>query len=167
MANNFNPYMNNIYGNNPFGNPILQEMQSMRDRLDKTMQQYQQTQNQLMNANQQQPTNLTQNFQLTPQGNINDFDGKYANNIEEVKNTLVYRNSLFINKDMSTLWSKDASGKIKTYTLVEVIERDEKDKEIDDLKKQIDDMKYMLANQNSYIEETPKVEEKIEKKTKK
>ena len=157
MANNFNPYMTN-----PYGVPVLQEMQAMRDRLDRTMQQYQQTQNQLMNTA-QQPTNLTQNFQLAPQVNTNDFDGKYADNVEEVKNTLVLKNSLFINKSMSTLWFKDASGGIKTYTLVEVIERDEKDKEIDDLKKQIEDMKFMLAQQNQSTE----LEEKVEKKTKK
>ena len=158
MANNFNPYMNNIYGNS-----IIQEMQSMKDRLDRTMQQYQQTQNQFMPQNQQQPTNLTQNFQLAPQGNITDFDGKYAENVEEVKNTLVYKNCLFVNKDMSILWFKAVNGTIKTYTLVEVIERDEKDKEIDDLKKQIEDMKYMLVQQNQSTE----LEEKVEKKTKK
>ena len=158
MANNFNPYMNNIYGNS-----IIQEMQSMKDRLDRTMQQYQQTQNQFMPQNQQQPTNLTQNFQLAPQGNITDFDGKYAENVEEVKNTLVYKNCLFVDKDMSILWFKAVNGTIKTYTLVEVIERDEKDKEIDDLKKQIEDMKYMLVQQNQSTE----LEEKVEKKTKK
>ena len=158
MANNFNPYMNNIYGNS-----IIQEMQSMKDRLDRTMQQYQQTQNQFMPQNQQQPTNLTQNFQLAPQGNITDFDGKYAENVEEVKNTLVYKNCLFVNKDMSILWFKAVNGTIKTYTLVEVIERDEKDKEIDDLKKQIEDMKYMLVQQNQSTEIESKVEKKVKK----
>lgn len=159
MANNFNPYMMN----NPYGYPVMQELQSMKDRIDRTMQNYQQTQSQFMNPNQQQPTNLTQNFQLAPQGNINDFDGKYADNIEEVKNTLVYKNCLFINKDMSTLWFKAVNGNIKTYTLIEVIQKDDKDKEIDELKKQIEDMKYMLSQQSQSTE----LEEKVEKKTKK
>lgn len=158
MANNFNPYMTN-----PYGVPVLQEMQAMRDRLDRTMQQYQQTQNQLMNTA-QQPAQIQQTFQLSnPQANMTDFDGKYADNIEEVKNTLVYKNTLFINKDMSVLWHKAANGEIKTYTLIEVIQKDEKDKEIDELKKQIEDMKFMLAQQNQSTE----LEEKVEKKTKK
>ena len=167
MANNFNPYMVNAYNGNPYSNPIMQEMQSMKDRIDRTMQQYQQTQNQFMNTNQQQPQ-IQQTFQLSnPQNNINDFDGKYADNVEEVKNTLVLKNSLFVNKDMSTLWLKDISGTIKTYTLIEVIEKDEKDKEIDNLKKQLEDVKFMLAQQNTSVKESSETEEKTEKKTKK
>lgn len=158
MANNFNPYMNNSYGY-----PVMQELQSMKDRIDRTMQNYQQTQNQFMNPN-QQPAQIQQTFQLSnPQSNTNDFDGKYADNIEEVKNTLVYKNTLFINKDMSVLWHKAANGEIKTYTLIEVIQKDEKDKKIENLEKQIEDMKFMLAQQNQSTE----LEEKVEKKTKK
>lgn len=159
MANNFNPYMMN----NPYGYPVMQELQSMKDRIDKTMQNYQQTQNQFMNPN-QQPAQIQQTFQLSnPQANSIDFEGKYAENIDEIKNTLVYKNTLFVNKDMSTLWFKAVNGNIKTYTLIEVIQKDDKDKEIDELKKQIEDMKYMLSHQ----QESTVVEEKVEKKTKK
>jgi len=159
MANNFNPYMMN----NPYGYPVMQELQSMKDRIDKTMQNYQQTQNQFMNPN-QQPAQIQQTFQLSnPRANSTDFEGKYAENIDEIKNTLVYKNTLFVNKDMSTLWFKAVNGNIKTYTLIEVIQKDDKDKEIDELKKQIEDMKYMLSQQ----QESTVVEEKVEKKTKK
>lgn len=158
MANNFNPYMNNSYGY-----PVMQELQSMKDRIDRTMQNYQQTQNQFMNPN-QQPAQIQQTFQLSnPQSSTNDFDGKYADNVEEVKNTLVYKNTLFISKDMSVLWYKAVNGEIKTYTLIEVIQKDEKDKKIENLEKQIEDMKFMLAQQNQSTE----MEEKVEKKTKK
>ena len=158
MANNFNPYM----ANNPYSYPVMQELQSMKDRIDRTMQNYQQ--NQFMNPNQQQPQ-IQQTFQLSnPQANASDFEGKYADNIEEAKNTLVYKNTFFVNKDMSTLWYKAVNGTIKTYTLIEVIQKDDKDKEIDDLKKQIEDMKFMLAQQNVSEPEEVKV---VEKKTKK
>lgn len=157
MANNFNPYMTN----NPYGYPVMQELQSMKDRIDRTMQNYQQ--NQFMNPN-QQPPQIQQTFQLSnPQMNANDFEGKYADNIEEVKNTLVYKNSLFINKDMTTLWYKAVNGDIKIYTLIEVVQKDEKDKKIENLEQQIEDMRFMLAQQNQSTE----IEEKVEKKTKK
>lgn len=125
-----------MYGNNQM---YLQDLQNMRDRIDNQMRQMQQTQMQ------QTPANITQNFQLQPQ-NQGDFDGKYAKDIEEVKNTLTLKNTLFINKETNILWVKDVSGNIRTYSLTEVIELDPKDKEIQELKKQIEEMKGMVFN---------------------
>ena len=45
--------------------------------------------------------------------------------IDDVKNTLAIKNTIFVNNEMNTLWLKDVSGNIKTYTLTEVIELDE------------------------------------------
>lgn len=125
-----------MYGNNPM---YLQDLQNMRDRIDAQMRQLQQP------TMQPQTPAINQTFQLSNAGSTaNDFDGKYVNNLDEVKNTLALKNTLFVNKEMNTLWLKDVSGNIKTYTLAEVIELDPKDKEILELKKEIENMKNMM-----------------------
>lgn len=92
---------------------------------------------------------INQTFQLANTNNMNDFDGKYANSIDEVKNTLALKNMLFVNKEMNTLWFKDISGNIKSYTLTEIVELDEKDKKIIELEKEIENMKGMILNAKS------------------
>ena len=160
MANNFNPY-SNMY---------MQEMQSMKDRIDKQMQQYQQSQNQFMQ--QQQPVpQVTQNFQLsTNNQNNNDFDGKYAETIEDVKNTLVYKSSLFLNKDMSKMWFKDAGGNIRIFNLQEEIQVDESVTEINSLKQEVGELKVLILQQlqTQKVQEDPKsqIVAKIEPVTK-
>lgn len=135
-----------VYGNNQM---YMQDLQNMRDRIDMQMKQMQQTQS--PNQGQQTPA-INQTFQLSnPQQNANDFDGKYTNNIDEVKNTLTLKNTLFVNKEMNTLWLKDATGNIKTYSLTEVIELDEKDKMIIDLQRQIEDLKGVVLNAKSDV----------------
>jgi hypothetical protein len=125
----------------------MQDLQNMRDRIDNQMRQIQQQQNQIP---QQVPTNLTQNFQITPQQNIaNELEVKYANNIDEVKNTFVMKTGVFVTKDFSTLWIKDVSGNVRTFRTEEVVELDEKDKEIMYLKKQIEEMKGMIYSAES------------------
>lgn len=125
-----------MYGNNQM---YLQDLQNMRDRIDSQMRQVQQ------NQMQQTPANITQNFQLQPQSQT-DFDGKYAKDIEEVKNTLTLKNTFFVDKDMNTLWLKNINGEISTYSLTKIVELDPKDKEIQDLKNQIEEMKGMILN---------------------
>ena len=84
-----------------------------------------------------------------PQNNLNDFDSKCVSSVDEVKNTLTIKNTLFVNKEMSTLWLKDATGKIKSYTLTEIVELDEKDKMILNLQKQIEELKGVVLNAKS------------------
>lgn len=139
-------------------NPYIQDLQSMRDRIDRTVQQYQQ-QNQNIP---QQPTSLTQNFQLAPMQQQNDLQAKYVNNVDEVKNTFVMREGLFLNKEKNTLWIKDINGNIKSYSLTEIIESDPKDIEINNLKREIENMKAMMNQQI----EIPKMDNKTEKKSK-
>ena len=130
--------------NYPIYNPnnmYMQDLQNMRDRIDQQMRQAQQFQQPM-----QQPTAINQTFQLSPSTNFNDLDGKYANDIEEVRNTLTLKNTLFIDKENKNLWIKKADGSIKTYTLTEVIELDEKDKQILALQKQLEEMKGMILN---------------------
>ena len=121
----------------------MQDLQNMKDRIDRQMQQVQQ-----MNQNQIQqqptPTNLTQNFQLAPNPTNNELESKYANNIDEVKNTFVMKTGVFVNKDFTSMWVKTTDGNIKTYELNEVIQQDPKDVEINNLKQEIQRMREMI-----------------------
>ncbi len=132
------PYNNNY--NQQF---YMQDLQAMKDRIDKTMQQYQQAQNQ-----NQQPVPITQNFQLAPNPTNNELESKYVSNIDEVKNTFVMKTGVFVNKDFSTMWIKDVTGNVRTFRTEEVIEMDEKDREILMLKREIEEMKGMINNAN-------------------
>ncbi len=134
------PYNNNY--NQQF---YMQDLQAMKDRIDKTMQQYQQSQVQ----NPPQPMQpITQNFQLAPNPSNNELESKYVETIDEVKNTFVMKTGVFVNKDFSTLWVKDVTGNVRTFRTEEIIEMDEKDKEIYLLKKQIEEMKGLINNAN-------------------
>lgn len=114
----FNPYNSQMYMN---------DLQNMRDRIDRQLQ--------MANQNQPQSTPITQNFQLAPSQNNNGI--KYANSIDDVKKELVFVDTLFVNKEYTQLWHKNASGEIKTYELREIIEKDEKDLKIEQLEAKI------------------------------
>lgn len=122
----------------------MQELQAMRDKIDNQIRQHQQ-QSQFQQPVQQP---ITQNFQLAPNPTNNDLESKYADNIEQVKNTFVIKTGIFVNKDFTTMWVKDVTGKIRIFSTEEIIEMDEKDKEIFELKKQIEEMKGMILNAN-------------------
>lgn len=155
------PYNYSNYNYNP-----LQDLQAMRENIDRTMRQYQQ-QNQNVP---QQPTNLTQNFQLAPVQQQNEIQAKYVNDIDEVKNTFVMREGLFINKDKNILWIKNINGDIKSYSLTEIIEIDLKDTEIATLKNEIANMRALLNQQIAQpkIDNQPEISTttKTEKKSK-
>ena len=132
-----------IYGNN--NQMYLQDLQNMKDRIEQQMRQISQ-------YNNSQPTNqpsINQTFQLAPNQTNNDLEGRYANNIDEVKNTLVMKTGVFVNKDYTTLWIKDVTGDIRTFNITEVIELDEKDKQILALQKQIEELKGSVVNAKS------------------
>lgn len=132
-----------IYNNSQY---YMKNLQDMRDRIDNQIRNYEQSQMQQPIA---QP--ITQNFQIAPQSNNNnELESKYANSIDDVRNTFVIKTGIFVNKDFSTLWVKNATGDIKTFRTEEVIELDDKDKEIMELKKQIEDMKGMIINANEF-----------------
>lgn len=131
------------YQNNQF---YMQDLQNMKDKIERQIQQMQQfNQGQMQ---QQQVPQVTQNFQIAPTNNNNELESKYANSIDEVKNTFVMKTGIFVNKDFTNLWIKDASGNIRTFKTEEVIEIDERDQEILMLKKQIEEMKGMIENDN-------------------
>ena len=103
------------------------------DRINNQIKELETLRGQYQNMPQQQPTNLTQNFQLAP----NNSGIKYVNTIEDVKKELVFTDTLFPNKEFTYLYVKNSKGDIKTYELLEVIEKDEKDILIDELMEKI------------------------------
>ena len=128
----FNPYNNQMY---------MQDLQNMRDRIDRQMQ--------LANQNQPQTTPITQNFQLAP----NQNNGiKYVTSIEDVRKELVFADTLFINKELSQLWLKNASGDIKVYQLIEIVEKDPKDAKIEELEAKLDELLKEKENEQ-YVNE--------------
>lgn len=135
MAMNYNP--NQFY---------MQDLQNMRDRIDRQLAQMQQP----MQMQSQQPTPITQNFQLAPNNsNKSDLDGFFVRNVDDVKNKLVFNDSIFVDNDFKMLWKKDVAGNIKAFTLQEVVELDEKDKQILSLQKQIEEMRELITNGKS------------------
>lgn len=133
---NYIPY----YANNSY---YMQNLQNQRDFLDSQIKQMQQNQ-------QPTPTNLTQNFQIAPQQqSISELEGAYAQTIDEVKNRFVSKTGIFTNKDFSTIWIKDTEGNIRTFRTEELIELDDKDKEIFMLRKEIGNLKEEIKNANT------------------
>jgi len=86
----------------------------------------------------QQPTNLTQNFQLAPS---NRDVIRYANSIEEVQRDMVIGDTPYFSKDMSVVWIKNTKGEIKTYELEEIIPKDEKDIQIELLQNEVEKLR--------------------------
>lgn len=141
-----------MYGN-PYYNQqaYQQDLMNMRDRLDKQIQQVQ------MPMQQPQQAPITQNFQLAPSQNQNGI--KYVNTIDDVKKELVFVDTLFVNKEYTSLWVKNALGEIKTYELKEIIEIDEKDQKINELMAKIEHLESEMkknestTNGNEYVNE--------------
>jgi len=132
------------YPNNQFYMQNMQDLQNMREKIDRQMQQMQQLNQNQMQQQQQQPVPITQNFQLAPNPVNNELESKYANNIDEVRNTFVMKTGVFLNKDFTSMWVKTTDGNIKTYELNEVIQQDPKDVEINNLKQELQRMREMI-----------------------
>lgn len=130
-----NPYINAY---NP--QPSLDRINAQINELENMKKQIQQPQ-QL-----QQPTNLTQNFQLAP---TNNNVIKYANSIDEVQRNMVLGDTPFFSNDMSIVWIKNTNNEIKTYELNEIIPKDEKDIQIEFLMAQINELKGMIKNESN------------------
>ena len=129
----------NYYPNNQY---YMQDLQNMKDRIDNQMRQ-------LQNQQPIQQPQIHQNFQLAPQNNNNELESKYADSFEEVKNTFVMKTGIFTKKDFSTIWIKDVSGNIRTFKTEEIVELDEKDREILDLQRQLNELRGEIENAKS------------------
>ena len=115
-----------MYGYTPQGtleriNSQIKDLESLRGQLQANM----------------QPTNLTQNFQIAP----NNSGIRFAETINDVEKELVFATTPFFTNDLSQMWLKNAKGDIKTYTLTEIVQKDDKDIIIDSLKAEIEELK--------------------------
>lgn len=110
---------------------------SLSDRIDNEIERLKQ-----MKIQMQQPTPITQNFQLAPTSS----GMKYANTIDDVKKEIVYFDTPYFSKDLSVLWIKNSKGDIKAYELNEIVEKDDKDIQIEYLQSQIEELKGMIKN---------------------
>lgn len=136
-----NPYMN-MY--NPQAS--IDKLNEQINNLEKMKAQMQQP---------QQPTNLTQNFQLAPTSR--DVI-RYATSIEEVQRDMVIGETPYFSKDMSVVWIKNLKGEIRTYELTEIVPKDEKDLQIELLQTQINELRKEMKNNerinsNAYTEQ--------------
>ena len=127
-----NPYM--PYSQQPTIDRInaqMAELEKMKEQLQKPI---------------QQPTNLTQNFQLAPASR--DVI-KYANSMDEVQRDMVVGDTPYFSKDMSVVWIKNTKGEIKTYELNEIVAKDDRDLKIEYLQAQIYELKKEMRKNES------------------
>lgn len=161
-----NPYINN------YGSSL--NTQNINDRIDGQIAQLQQMKEQIKNnpINQasQQPS-INQTFQLAPNGNGGI---RYVNSIDDVNKETVFVDTPFFSKDLSVMWLKNATGDIKAYELNEIVQKDEKDLQIEFLIAQVNELKGRLDNEqlssNDHAEQistdAPTVDEPVGKSTK-
>ena len=126
--------------NNPYMNPY--NTQASIDRLNEQINNLEKMKAQMQQPP-QQPTNLTQNFQLAPTSR--DVI-RYATSIEEVQRDMVIGDTPYFSKDMSVVWIKNLKGEIRTYELTEILPRDEKDLQIELLQSQINELRKEIKN---------------------
>lgn len=140
------PNNGNIYDN-------TQELYNMRDKIDQTIKMREQ-------YNQRQmPGTVNQTFQITPNQsapqNDSEFDVKYVQNEDEMKNALIFKDTMFLNKEFNILWIKQVKGGVKTFSLTEIIPIDPKDKEIMDLREENRILKEAMRNVKSNDDAQP------------
>lgn len=119
--------------------------QSALDRINTQMAELEKMKEQLQKPV-QQPTNLTQNFQIAP---TNREIIKYANSMEEVQRDMVVGDTPYFSKDMSVVWIKNTKGEIRTYELNEIIPKDSKDLQIEYLQAQIEELRKEMREHES------------------
>jgi len=137
-----------MYGNNPYMRNFNQ--QNIYEQIDSEINNLQQMKERMKNQVQQPAINQT--FQLAP---TNNHAMRYANTIDDVNKEIVYFETPFFSKDMSVMWLKNVKGEIKTYELKEIVEKDEKDIQIELLMAKISE----LEKEKEYEQHTSNVNE--------
>lgn len=89
----------------------------------------------------QTPT-IQQNF-ITPNV-VNDFDARWVDNIEQVKNTPVTKDTIFMERNDAIFHIKTPRGELKSFSFQEYVYLDEKDREIMELKEEVNKLKNRL-----------------------
>ena len=121
-----------------FNNPYITmySAQPSVDRINGQIAELEKMREQIVQPVQTTP-NVTQNFQIAPTAT----GMRYADNINEVQRDFVLGDTPYFSKDMSVLWVKNTKGEIKSYELREIVQKDEKDLQIEFLQAQIEDLK--------------------------
>ncbi len=110
--------------------------QAMIDRINLQIQELEKTRSQLQQPNSLQPS-INQTFQLAP----NSTGGiKYADTLEEVQKEMIYQDTPIFSKNMSVVWIKKVNGDIKTYSLTEIVAKDDKDIQIECLLARVEEL---------------------------
>lgn len=126
-----------------YNNPYMPyNSQAAIDRINNQMAELEKMKEQLQRPV-QQPTNLTQNFQIAP---ANREIIRYAETIEEVQKEMVNGDTPFFSRNMSVVWIKNQKGDIKTYELNEIVPKDNKDIKIEYLQAQIEELRKEMKN---------------------
>ena len=115
------------------------------DRINSQIAELEKIRSQIPNMQQPTPTNLTQNFQLTPQYN----QMRYVNSLEDVKKEVVVVDTPFFSRDLSVLWLKNSKGDIRGFELNEIIPKDNKDMQIEFLQQQIEQLRKEIKHNES------------------
>lgn len=144
--------------NNPYIN--MYSPQANIDRINNQIAELEKMKQQIPQQQATQPTNLTQNFQLAPQ---NREIIKYANSMDEVQRDIVFGDTPFFSRDMSIVWIKNSKGDIKTYELVEIVPKDNKDIQIEYLQAQIEELKKEMKINESNTDIDESVAESLKK----
>ena len=126
-----------------YNNPFMQNGYNTQNNLDRINAQINELEK--MKTQIQQPTPITQNFQIAPSRDVI----RYANSIEEVQRDMVIGDTPFFSKDMSVVWIKNVKGEIRTYELNEIIPKDDIDLMIDNLRLQIAELRKEIRNAKS------------------
>jgi len=70
-----------------------------------------------------------------------------ANNINEVKRSYSIGDTAYFSKNLDVVWIKNTRGEVRTFELNEIIEKDEKDLQIELLQAQINELKERINNE--------------------
>ena len=120
--------------NNVMMNSIDKQIENQENRLNELKQ---------MRNQFNQPPSINQTFQLAN----NQSGMKLVDSIDDVTKEQIFNDTPFFSKDMSVLWIKNIKGEIKAYSLEEIIQKDEKDIEIEYLKTEIEKLKKGRLNE--------------------
>ena len=138
--------MNNFHNPYTMQGNYLQELNNMRGRIDNQIQQVQHQQQNMPQLPMQQPTNLTQNFQLASNNNGNI---RLVNGVDYVQKEIVLTDTYFLANSLNSLWIKNSRGDIRTFELSEIKPKDEKDLLIEKLQKEKESLNEDKSNEFS------------------
>ena len=117
----------------------MQDLQGMRDKIDRQMQQIQ--------MQQHQPPQPINNIINTTQNTPSDLISlRVLNENEEVENIYVNNKTFFLGAN--NLVIKDVDGKIEKYDITKTYPIDPKDVKINELENEIRQLKEMISNEH-------------------